>query len=72
MEGYIMVSPIVAAIISFILPGIGQVVQGETKKGIIMFVIAIILNAILIQVPLIAVISIIYSLYAAYDAYKME
>lgn len=67
-----MVSPIVAAIISFILPGIGQVVQGETKKGIIMFVIAIILNAILIQVPLIAVISIIYSLYAAYDAYKME
>ena len=33
-----MVSPIVAAIISFFFPGIGQVVQGETKKGIIMFV----------------------------------
>lgn len=30
-----MVSPIVAAIISFFFPGIGQVVQGETKKGII-------------------------------------
>lgn len=27
-----MVSPIVAAIISFFLPGIGQIVQGETKK----------------------------------------
>lgn len=37
-----MVSPIVAAIISFFFPGIGQVVQGETKKGIIMFVAAII------------------------------
>lgn len=29
-----MVSPIVAAIISLFLPGIGQVVQGETQKGI--------------------------------------
>lgn len=26
-----MVSPIVAAIISFFFPGIGQVVQGETQ-----------------------------------------
>lgn len=38
-----MVSPIVAAIISLFLPGIGQVVQGETQKGIIMFVIALVL-----------------------------
>ena len=42
-----MVSPIVAAIISFFFPGIGQVVQGETKKGIIMFVAAIVISIIL-------------------------
>ena len=41
-----MVSPIVAAIISFFFPGIGQVVQGETKKGIIMFVAAIVISAL--------------------------
>ena len=42
-----MVSPIVAAIISFFFPGIGQVVQGETQKGIIMFVAAIVISIIL-------------------------
>ena len=45
--GVLMVSPIVAAIISFFFPGIGQVVQGETQKGIIMFVAAIVISIIL-------------------------
>ena len=67
-----MVSPIVAAIISFILPGIGQVVQGETKKGIIMFVISLILAVLLQYVSLLGIIYLIYAIYAAYDAYKME
>ena len=35
--------PIIPAIISFLLPGIGQIIQGETKKGIILFIIAIII-----------------------------
>ena len=67
-----MVSPIIAAVISFLLPGIGQVVQGETKKGLIMFVIAIILSALSLYVlALCYIISFIYTIYAAYDAYKM-
>lgn len=67
-----MVSPIIAAVISFLLPGIGQVVQGETKKGLIMFVIAIILSALSLYVlALFYIISFIYVIYAAYDAYKM-
>lgn len=39
-----MVSPIVAAIISFFFPGIGQVVQGETKKGIFFLIFTLINN----------------------------
>ena len=67
-----MVSPIIAVVISFLLPGIGQVVQGETKKGLIMFVIAIILSALSLYVlALFYIISFIYAIYAAYDAYKM-
>lgn len=70
-----MVSPIIAAIISFFLPGIGQIIQGETKKGAIMFVIAIVLSLIsysLGGMMIINIILFIYGIYAAYDAYKIE
>lgn len=67
-----MVSPIVAAIISFFFPGIGQVVQGETQKGIIMFVAAIILIILTYALGTIGnIIYLIYAVYAAYDAYNM-
>ena len=68
-----MVSPIVAAIISFFFPGIGQVVQGETKKGIIMFVAAIVISIILTYAlgTIGNIIYLIYAVYAAYDAYNM-
>ncbi|MCQ2971210.1 hypothetical protein SAMN05216439_0145 [Methanobrevibacter gottschalkii] len=70
-----MVNPIIAAIISFFLPGIGQIIQGaDVKKGIIMFVIAIILGWLLVNFlgSLGNIIYCIYALYAAYDAYKIE
>lgn len=69
----IMVSPIVAAIISLFLPGIGQVVQGETQKGIIMFVAAIVISIILTYAlgTIGNIIYLIYAVYAAYDAYNM-
>lgn len=70
-----MVNPIIAAIISFFLPGIGQIIQGaDVKKGIIMFVIAIILGWLLVTFlgSLGNIIYCIYALYAAYDAYKIE
>ena len=70
-----MVSQIVAAIASFIIPGLGQALAGDIKKGAIYFVIAIIISAILIMLlgmgnP-ISYISIIYNNYTAYDAYNM-
>ena len=67
-----MVSPIVAAIISFFFPGIGQIIQGETQKGAIMFVVYIVINIISLYVLAIFwIVSLIYAIYAAYDAYKM-
>lgn len=67
-----MVNPIVAAILSFILPGLGQILAGETKKGVIFIVIAIVLWALIIPTALLSsFISLIFSIYAAYDAYKL-
>ncbi len=67
-----MANPILAAIISFIFPGIGQIYAGKLQKGIIMFVIFIILAAInLLGIPFVWIISLIYAIYAAYDAYQI-
>ncbi len=71
-----MANPIVAAVASFIIPGIGQIYVGETQKGIIFLVIAIILFALgylitdLTVAIVLSIISLIYRLYAAYDAYQ--
>lgn len=64
---------VVNAILSFICPGIGQAINGYKKKGIIMFVILLILYAVIFLTNLGIIgraILFIYSLYAAYDAYK--
>lgn len=72
-----MANPIIAAIASFIIPGIGQIYAGDAKKGLIFLVIAIILIALrylildLIIGIILSVIGIIYNIYAAYDAYQM-
>lgn len=64
---------VVNAILSFVIPGLGQAINGYKSKGIIMFIIAVILCIILyFYIPGIIgnVIYFIYQLYAAYDAYK--
>jgi TM2 domain-containing membrane protein YozV len=66
-----MVNPIIAAILSFIIPGLGQIVAGETKKGIIFFVIAIVLGVLSALTLFISVIYLIYAIYVAYDAYQL-
>jgi len=37
---------IIAAILSFIIPGLGQAVQGDIKKGIIFFIVAVVIGLI--------------------------
>lgn len=67
-----MVNPIIAAIVSFIIPGIGQIISGETKRGLIFLAAEIIMFLILFTVGDIAIIlSLVLSIYAAYDAYQI-
>jgi TM2 domain-containing membrane protein YozV len=65
-------NPILALIISFFLPGIGTVYAGNIMKGIIIFVVALILGA-LATVFLLGIIAyilyVIVWLYGMYDAY---
>ena len=70
-----MANAILAAILSFLIPGLGQAYAGDIKKGIIFFVIAIVIGLIIVYILGSAswayIISLIYSIYAAYDAYQM-
>lgn len=66
--------PLLAAILSFIIPGLGQAVAGDIKKGIIYFVIMLIIAAIaslIFRSWFAWIIGFIYALYTAYDAYQM-
>lgn len=70
-----MVNAILAAVLSFIIPGLGQAIAGDIKKGIILFVIALVLGLVLQFIfgfgIISGIIGIIYDLYAAYDAYQV-
>ncbi len=72
-----MVNNTVAAIISFIIPGLGQIIQGEKKDGSIFLIIWIILMSIFLIIPrhttysgIIGIIILIIMCYAAYNAYS--
>ena len=66
---------ILAAILSFIIPGLGQAISGDITKGIILFVLFVIMCAIaafIFQNWIVYIINIAIRLYAAYDAYVMN
>ena len=58
-------------IISFLFPGIGQIIKGKVIKGILMFIIYII-SWLLIFIPGMGIVRLIYMIYSAYDANKIE
>lgn len=69
-----MANEILAAILSFFIPGLGQAYAGDIKKGVIFFVIAVVLALIVtfvLQGIVMTIIDIAFSIYAAYDAYQM-
>ena len=70
-----MVNAILAAVLSFFIPGLGQALAGDIKKGVILFVVAIILGYLLMSLfgmgTITYIVALIYDLYAAYDAYKL-
>lgn len=66
---------ILAAILSFIIPGLGQAVSGDIKKGVIFFVIAVIMGIIalfIFQSWVVNIINLAIAVYAAHDAYQMN
>ncbi|MDO5849902.1 MAG: hypothetical protein Q4P14_01690 [Methanobacteriaceae archaeon] len=58
-------------LISFLFPGIGQIIKGKVLKGILMLIIYII-SWLLIFIPGMGIIRLIYMIYSAYDANKIE
>ncbi|WOF16751.1 hypothetical protein F1737_08635 [Methanoplanus sp. FWC-SCC4] len=64
-----MASPILALILSFFIPGLGQFYTGQFLKAVALFVFAVISGAlvvVLIGIPLYFIVWI----YSMYDAYK--
>lgn len=67
-----MANAILAAVLSFILPGIGQMYAGDAKRGLIFFLVYLILAvAAFFTGFLLSIITLIIRVYTAYDAYKM-
>lgn len=67
-----MVNAIVAALMSLIIPGTGQIIVGRLKRGIIFLAIEIILYILFLTVnSSIVAVSFLFGIYAAYDAYKI-
>ena len=66
---------ILAAILSFIIPGLGQAIEGYKMRGLILFIILIVLNGIFLYFHLDKIIQYIvlaiYRLIAGYDAYRL-
>lgn len=60
---------------SFVIPGLGQVIEGYKKRGVIFFLIAVIINVILLLLNvnqnIIYAVEVVIGLIAAYDAIKL-
>ena len=63
-------NPTVAAILSFLINGLGQIYNGEIGKGILIFVIQIV-NALLTMVIIGLITLPIVWIWSVYDAYKV-
>ncbi|RBQ22310.1 hypothetical protein ALNOE001_20460 [Candidatus Methanobinarius endosymbioticus] len=65
-----MTNILIATILSFLIPGLGQIYEGQNfLKGIVFLIIGIILYILIYTVETnICIISFIYSIYSAYDA----
>jgi len=68
-----MANPILAAILSFFIPGLGQMYAGDMKRGLIFLVVWIVLMIVAFFTAfLTSIITLIFDIYAAYDAYKIS
>ena len=67
-------NPILAAVLSFIIPGLGEIYAGKTMIGIVLVILTIILTAAIYMVTSYAWIAYIivwlYAIYASYTTAK--
>jgi TM2 domain-containing membrane protein YozV len=63
-------NPTLAAILSFLIPGLGQIYNGEVGKGILIIVVHIV-NAILAMIIIGFFTGLAVLVWAIYDAYKV-
>lgn len=69
-----MANPILAAILSFLVPGLGQAYAGDVKRGIYVFLVAIAFILIVLlffKEWFYYLVDILISIYVAYDAYDL-
>lgn len=70
-----MVSPLIAAVASLIIPGLGQALAGDLVRGIITFVavgtVVLLMFLSVILIVAIPFVEPILHIIAAYDAYKL-
>lgn len=73
-----MANKYLAAILSFLIPGLGQAYAGDIKKGIVYFIIATVALGIIgiffvdsVLNHFYYIINVLIDIYAAYDAYLM-
>ena len=70
----IMANKYLAAVFSFFIPGLGQAYAGEIKKGILYFILALVVLFIVSFIFVdwfYYVVDLLISVYAAYDAYLL-
>ncbi|MEN6517837.1 MAG: DUF5683 domain-containing protein [Methanospirillum sp.] len=69
-----MVSPLLAVILSFFIPGLGQFYTGQLFKAILLFILAVVfaaLSTVLIGIPFYLIVW-VYSMYDAYTAAQKQ
>ena len=66
-----MESPMLAAVLSFLIPGLGQAYLGDIEKGVKFFIVEVFLLILTFLFFPITIIDLLYSIYVAYDAYQM-
>ena len=59
-------NPVLVAIVSFFIPGVGQFINGDMKKGAVMLVLALVLF-----VPTIGIGTVATQIWSAVDAYRV-
>ena len=66
---------IVNGILSFLIPGLGQAIEGYKIRGLILFIMAIIIYLVILYLNLgnniQYIFTVVYGLIAGYDAYRL-